>query len=176
MTGRAMVLLCVLAGAGCGYTTRPDRGQARLAGGSLPRLAVLPFDVENTYRRGLEIRLTRLVNDELRARGARTTVSARDAEWLLRGAITSAVERVYSEDRDDRVRESSILISGEVVLVDARTEKELGAYPFTERAPYSSRAGRIATVEQAQEEALRDIAERVVNWLETCKPKDDNHE
>ncbi len=37
---------------------------------------------------------------------------------------------------------------------------------FTESEPFSPRAGRIATADQAAEEAMRDLAEHIVYWLE----------
>jgi hypothetical protein len=75
-----------------------------------------------------------------------------------------------SEDLGDQKRESSFVVTVEVVLEDRTTEKVLRTYSFTEREPFSTRAGRVTTLEQAAEEALRDIAERIVYWLETPDP------
>ena len=167
----ARTLLAGLIGlAACGYTSRPGHGQARVSGGALPALAVLPFD-NATFRRGLEIRLTRLVADEWRSRGARTPAPVSSADWILKGTIVRAEERVYSEDRDDRIRESSIIVTVDVVLEERASGEVLGTNSFVERAPFSTRAGRIASVEQAQEEALRDLAEQIVYWLESRKAK-----
>ena len=55
----------------------------------------------------------------------------------------------------------------EVQLRDRTTEKVLRTYSFSEREPFSPRAGRVATLRQAREEALRDLAEHIVYWLET---------
>lgn len=154
---------------GCGYTVQKDRSEERLATGSLPRVAVDPFD-NVTWRRGLEFRLSRLLADEIRGRSPHAPVRREEADWLVSGTITQADERIYSEDLDDQKRESSFVVTVEVVLEDRTTEKVLGTYSFTEREPFSTRAGRVTTLEQAADEALRDIAESIVYWLETRDP------
>jgi len=166
---RLAVLLLLLPTA-CGYHWDRDRDEARLAGGALPAVAVLPFD-NLSFRRGLEIRLTRLIDDEVRARSPRAPTSPADADWLLEGRIVRADERVLSEDEEGRVRENSFVMVVEVSLKDKATEKLLGTYSVTEREPFSDRAGRIATLEQAEEEALRDAAESIVYWLEEARPE-----
>jgi len=161
----AVLLALPLAVAGCGYRTGyapPEDGALRSA---LPSVAVLPFD-NATFRRGLEIRLTRFLSDELRARAGRAPAAPSAAAWTVTGSIVRAEERVLSEDRDDEVRESSLEIAVAVTLRERATEAYLGSKTFTEVAPFSPRAGRVATVEQARDEALRDLAERIVYWLE----------
>jgi hypothetical protein len=165
---RAASLILLLFG--CGYTVQGDRSEARLADGSLPKIAVAPFD-NLTYRRGLEMQLSRLLADEIRGRSPHPPFRTDEADWVLRGRITQADERIYSEDLDDQKRESSFVVTVEVVLEERTTEKVLGTYSFTEREPFSTRAGRVTTLEQAAVEALRDIAESVVYWLETRDPK-----
>jgi len=159
-----------LALASCGYTFDRDRGEAHLPTGTLPRVAVVPFD-NDTFRRGLEIALTRLLDDEVRARSPRAPASASDADLVLKGTIVRADERIYSQDKDDNVRESSIVIDVDVTLEDRAAEKVIGPYRYRERVPYSARAGRISTLEQAEAEALREIAERIVYWLESGHPE-----
>ncbi len=171
--GRGPLALVALVLAGCGYRGgyapppardgEPGRTDAAAA---LPDIAVTPFDNE-TFRRGLEIRLTRLLADELRARAGRPPARPDESTWLVTGSIVRAEERVLSEDRADEVRESSLEIAVEVTLRARGAEEYLGRRTFSEVAPFSPRAGRIATVEQAREEALRDLAERIVYWLES---------
>jgi len=163
-------LAAALALAGCGYTFDRDRGEARLASGNLPKVAVIPFD-NATFRRGLEIALTRLVDDELRARSPRAPCAPAEADWLLKGTIVRADERIYSEDRDDVVTESSIVLEVEVTLEERAAEKILRTYTFRERVPFSAFAGRISTLAEAETEALREIAERIVYWLEAGHPE-----
>ena len=164
---RALPLLLLAA---CGYTFDRDRGQRPLAQGGLPSVAVMPFD-NATFRRGLEIRLTRLVADEVRARSPRAPRSPGDADYLLTGSVVHAREMVLSEDRADEIRESSFVIRVQVVLENRTTGERIRSYSFEEREPFSTRAGRVATLEQAQEEALRDLAESIVYWLESTDPK-----
>lgn len=164
------LLAALVALASCGYRFDRDRGEARLASGELPRVAVVPFD-NTTFRRGLEIELTRLLDDEIRARSPRAPARPSEADLVIRGTIIRAPERIYSEDNNDNVRESSIVLEVEVTLEDRAAEKVIGPYTYRERDSYSARAGRIATLEQAESEALRKIAERIVYWLEAGHPE-----
>ncbi|MGQ0614200.1 MAG: LptE family protein [Planctomycetaceae bacterium] len=166
---RWIALAAALAASGCGYTWGAVATQERTASGSLPRVAVLPFD-NDTFRRGLEMRLTRMVADELRARSPQAAVRPGEADWLLGGRITEAGEQVLSEDRGDAVRESSFVVTAEVQIRERATERVIRTYSMTEREPFSDRAGRIATLESAQEQALRDLAERIVYVLEAGSP------
>ena len=166
---RATLLL--LLAASCGYRVDPDMSRARDAHGELPSVAVLPFD-NVTFRRGLEARLTRFLTDEMRARSPRAAAARGQADWLLEGTIERAVERVLSEDRNDQIRESSFEVTVSVTLKERSTERILGTDSFTTRESFSARAGRIGTLEQAQEEALRDIAENIIYWLEARNPKE----
>lgn len=152
--------------AACGYTAGHvgTGGRAELPAA----VEVAPFD-NATFRRGLEIRLSRDVADEIRARTPRAPQGPERAQWRLRGTIVRAEEQVLSEDLDDEIRESSFVVTVRVVLEDRATEETIGTYSFTEREPFSSRAGRVATLEQAQDEALRDLAEHIVYWLEGRK-------
>jgi len=165
-----MRLLAPLVLAACGYSVglnaHPEREPVQL-----PAIAVAPFD-NVSYRRGLEIRLTRLLADELRARSPDAPHSAGQADFVLEGSIVRAEERVLSEDTEDRVRESSFVVSVQVFLRDRTTEKVVGSYRFTEQEPFSDRAGRIVTVDQAANEALRDVAESIVYWLEARSLKE----
>ena len=166
---RALALMLALAG--CGYRADRDMSRERDAAGRLPTVAIDPFD-NDTFRRGLETRLTRLLSDEVRARSPRAPSAASSADWILKGTIRRAEERVLSEDTKDRVRESSFVITVAVTLTERSTQKTLKTDSFTIRESFSARAGRIATLEQAQEEALRDIAENIIYWLEAQNPKE----
>jgi hypothetical protein len=151
--------------AACGYTFVGDRGMPRGEEGSLPAIALEPFE-NRTFRRGLEIRLSTFLGDELRGRGAAPAERRDQAAWVLSGEVLEATERVLSEDRQDEIRESSFIVTVSVLLVERATEKNIGSYSFTETESFSARAGRVATLEDAEEEALRNMAERIVYWLE----------
>ena len=167
----ASLLVLAAVCSSCGYIVEEDMSHERKTSGELPVVAVLPFD-NDSFRRGLEQRLTRLVDDEIRARSPRSAGSPKEADWILEGFIRHAGERLYSEDTEGRIRESSFLITVEVTLKDRSTEKILGNGRFTAREPFSPRAGRIRTLEQAEEEALRDVAESITYWLEGRNPKE----
>jgi len=157
----------------CGYTWGAAATQPRTQAGLPARVAVEPFDVgPGVFYRGLETRLTRLVADELRARTPGAPARRADADWLLSGVIVQAEQRIYSEDRSDAVRESSFVVTVRVTLRNRADGREISTYPVSERESFSPRAGRIATLEQATEQALRDVAEGVVYELERVKPKE----
>ena len=83
MRGAWLLLLLV----GCGYTVQTDRSEAPLPNGSLPRVAVAPFD-NLTYRRGLEMRLSRLLADEIRGRSPHPPFRTDEAVHVPSGRIT----------------------------------------------------------------------------------------
>jgi len=163
--------LLLLLAASCGYRVDPDMSRRRDAQGELLSVAVLPFD-NMTFRRGLEQRLTRFLTDEMRARSPQAAARPGKADWLLEGTIERADERVLSEDRNDEVRESSFEATVSVKLSERSTKKILGTDSFSTKESFSARAGRIGTLDQAQEEALRDIAENIIYWLEARNPKE----
>ncbi len=164
------VLLLVLAAA-CKYQLGPEgleRPQTRHA--ELPRLAVDPFD-NITYRRGLEILLTQFLNDEVRGRTGSAPVRAGQADLILRGKIVTADEIVLSDDVQDRVTESMVVIVVQVDVWDPAAQKSIRTYSLREREPFSPRVGRIRTFDQAATQALRDLAEQIIYGLETDGPK-----
>ena len=124
------------------HKLRLDRGEATLPSGSLPRVAVLPFD-NATFRRGLEIELTRLLADEVRARSPRAPAGPDDADWLVRGTILRADERIYSEDENDLVRESSIVLEVEVTLIAERDSSTEVITPTVRRFEVTHHCGPI---------------------------------
>ena len=165
-----MRLLLPVVLAACGYSVGHENDAER-GSADLPSVAVIPFDNES-FRRGLEIRLSRLLADEIRSRSPDAARPASEADYLLEGSIVQADERVLSEDTEDQVRESSFVVSVRVILKERATEKVVGSYTFREQEPFSDRAGRLSTVEQAADEALRDIAESIVYWLEARSLKE----
>ena len=172
---RTATLAVALVAAACGYRFERDRSLTPDADGTIPKVALMPFDT-TSYRRGLEITLTQLVDDELRSRTGRAPYAPDQAEILLGGTITRADERVISEDTNDVIVQSSFLIDVEVELKDRASGTVVGTYTLTEREPYSDRVGRIRTEQEAALAALRDLAERIVYLLETraSKSKEDS--
>ena len=132
-------------------------------------MAVKPFD-NLTYRRGLEITLTRLVDDELRSRTPGIPRDPDRAEWIMTGSVVAAFEQVLADDRDDIAREKNFVMTVKVTLTERTTEKVLRTYSITESEPFSPRVGRVRTLRQAEAQVLRDLAERVVLGLEGSTP------
>ena len=89
---RTATLAVALVAAACGYRSERDRSLAPDADGTIPKVALMPFDT-TSYRRGLEITLTQLVDDELRSRTGRAPYAPDEAEILLGGTITRADAR-----------------------------------------------------------------------------------
>jgi len=154
--------------AGCGYHTNSYEGPDSTPDMKLPRIAVIPFET-TSFRRGLEIRLSRKVADEIRARSPRSPADPKTADWHVTGTIVRADERVLSGDVDDSVRESSFWVTCEIVLRDPNTDRIIEKTEFTKYQPFSNRtaAGRFQTEQQAADEVLREIAEATVYWLES---------
>jgi len=156
--------------AACGYSADRDHGQTRLPDGNLPTIFVVPFE-NNSFRRELELRLTRRVNEELRSRSPQSPTPRAHADWHVTGTITRAYERVLSDDTDDSVRESSFWMACEIVLRDRATDRIIGTHSITKNQPFSDRAGRFQTDSQAAEEVMREIAEATIYWLESMESK-----
>ncbi|MFQ5844877.1 MAG: LPS assembly lipoprotein LptE, partial [Planctomycetota bacterium] len=102
--------------------------------------------------------------DEVRARTAAAPVALDAADRVLGGTIVRADEQVLSEDLQDRVVESSAVITVRVTVRDRAAGSVVRTYSLTETEPFSPRAGRVRDFDQAVDEALRDLAEQIVYY------------
>ncbi|MHC4923915.1 MAG: LPS assembly lipoprotein LptE [Planctomycetota bacterium] len=149
----------VLLVAGCGYRFGP----APVVNDA--RSVALPLFENRTFRRGVETDLGRLLVTEVKSRTALVIGHEGSADLVVKGAIVNIEEKVMSQDKDQVIRESSIIVTAEVNVLDGRTgEPVVPRMRLTEREPFVPRIGE--SVRSARIEALKRLASDVVDRLE----------
>jgi hypothetical protein len=157
-TGRLVLgLVAVLSVSGCGYTA------GSLLRGDVHTVAVGIFENE-TFRRGLELELTRALKSELRTRTHLVQVQPAQAESTLEGVITQVEERVLSEDEDDRVLLERVTVTVAVRWI--RSDGEVLADLPRVRASADFATGRGEDAALGSRRALSEVARRIVLLLE----------
>jgi hypothetical protein len=153
----SLALLALTPLAGCGYTA-----------GSLIRSDVQTISVgviENlTFRRDLELDLTRALKQELRRKTHLRLVPGSVAESALTGTIVEVEERVLSEGDDDEVLEERITVT--VRIVWTRRDGEVLLELPRVRGSAEFATGRGEEFREGAVEALGDLAERIVQLME----------
>lgn len=158
MMRRFFIFILIIVLSGCGYSTRSLLRQ------DVESIYVPIFD-NDTFRRGLEFKLTKSVKDEILFRTKIKIVDREDADAVLYGKIADVQERVISENIADDIVEGSVTIFLDIKLVDARTGRNIMEKKGLQwKAEYIGR--REEAVSTAENEAFVDIAERIVNLME----------
>ena len=159
---RMLLTLAVLAAtllSSCGYSTGtlvPDEY----------RTIAVPVFENSTRRHDLEWEVTRAVAAELQARTHLAVVDLEDEpDLVLRGTLVEAEEDTLSRRRFQRQRQTAYFVTAEI-RVDRRNGESPLVEPtrVTERESYVSVLGE--DVRSARQEAVRALAERVVQQLE----------
>ena len=153
--GGAVLALVLL---GCGYN----------AGSLVPpeyRSVYVPIWENHTFRRGLEFRLTELVQKEVERKTHLKLTTEDRADTKLSGEIVGFEQRVLTEDLQDRPVETQVRVAVNFRWEDQRTGqtilREVGLSQTGEALP-----GRGETPEgAAATEALEDLAEQIVEKL-----------
>lgn len=162
MMKRVLLTLTVLAAtllSACGYSTGtlvPDEY----------RTIAVPVFENSTRRHDLEWEVTRAVAAELQARTHLAVVDLEDEpDLVLRGTLVEAEEDTLSRRRFQRQRQTAYFVTAEI-RVDRRNGESPLVEPtrVTERESYVSVLGE--DVRSARQEAVRALAERVVQQLE----------
>lgn len=154
----AALLLVALGTAACGYRMGPGEP----LGGAVS--VALPVFDNRTWRRGVETDLARHLLTEVHTR-TRLEVRETGADLVVRGSISRIEEDPLSQTTDEALRESSILVTAEVRVIDGRTgEERVPRKTITERESFVPGIGE--SLRTARAEALRRIASRVVDLLE----------
>lgn len=143
--------------AGCAYTLHPPFRDDF-------RTIYLETFGNRTYRRDLEFRLTRLVEDELLARTHYDLAPRDEADVVLSGEIEDVTETVLAEDRVDRVREERVTTTVDVRLTRRRTGEVIQQWRVRDPAEFVLDLGE--SLDTALEESFSDLAERIVQGLE----------
>ncbi len=153
--------LAILSLAACGYAAGP------LVPEGVQTVAVPVFD-NDTFRREIEVELTRHVAREL---GARTSLRVigdpASADLVIRGRIAAFSERVLADRERNEVTESSVVIEV-VVVLENRTAGTTRSVTLSTREPYSTIKGQ--SLASARAEAFENLAEKVVHALEDDWP------
>lgn len=154
---RAAALLLLAAAAGCGYSLGPP------APALDARTVALPVFENRTFRRGVEADLARALVAEVQSR-TRLRVVESGADLVLEGTIVAVDEILLSQGEDQTVRESTVLVTVEVLLVDGRTGEPVRPRErITERESFVPGLGE--SLRSARTEALRRLAADLVDRL-----------
>lgn len=158
-----IALSAVLAGlaasaTGCGYSSAslvPDRYRT---------ISVEVFS-NGTPRHDLEYEVTRAVVEELQAR-THLRVVDRDMphDLTLVGSLRDVDEDVSSRRTLQRIRESDVFVTADVTVLDAARQEIVPKTKITEREAFVPAIGE--DVRSARQEAVRELAERIVRTLE----------
>ncbi len=154
----ALLAIVGFAANGCGYSTRP------LFDPDIRTVAIDVFD-NSTFRRDLELVLTRRVAAEIRQRSPWRVENHGRADAVIRGTLLSVGEIPLSESRDDLVIESSVVVTASIRLVDLASGATLQKAQRTSTVAYVTARGQ--SLQTALDQSLAELAEDLVQALET---------
>jgi hypothetical protein len=118
-----------------------------------------------TFYREIETQLTRELTREIRERTPYKLTLVRNADAVLSGRILRVARSTLVENSVDRVSEQAVIVSVEMVLTDRRTSEEIHRFHAANRAEFLVERGE--TLESAFAESIHDLAEDVLNQLQT---------
>jgi len=151
------MLVCLVLLAACGYTTHS------LMPGEVNNLAVDVFG-NDTFEREIEFTLTRELSRELNQRAALRLTRRRHADAVLTGRIVRVSYPTLVETTNNEVSEQAVLVEAVVELKRLEDNKVITRFKLGNRAEFVVERGESRRT--AFEEALRDLAEDIVNELE----------
>lgn len=163
LRSQPLLLLLILSASflysGCGYSPgyRLPRGVSRV---SIPvfKNETIPF------RKDLEYELTRAVKKEFQLMTSAEVTSVEDSNAILRGAVLRFEEGVLVESGSGDIQEAGIVVRVGIQLIRTRDERVLLERAVEARASYSQASGE--TIEFARQEAITDIARRIIAEIE----------
>jgi len=159
LTGLAALLLSAVLLSACGYRV------GSLVPSNHSTIAVPIFE-NTTERHDLEWEVTRAVVEELQSRSHLLVVSERDnPDLVLNGALVRVDEDILSRRKRQRPRENVLFLTAEITVTDPKTgQAVLAKKRVTERESFTPMVGE--SIRSARQEAVRTLAERVVQALE----------
>ena len=116
------------------------------------------------FRKDLEYELTRAVKKEFQLMTPAELTSMEDSNAILRGSVLEFEEGVLVESGSGGVQEAGIVMRVGIQLIRSRDERVLLERAVEARASYSLAAGE--TIESARQEAMTDIARRIIAEIE----------
>ncbi|MFT7619903.1 MAG: hypothetical protein ACI97A_003560 [Planctomycetota bacterium] len=148
---------CLLVLPSCGYSTNS------LMPSGVDRIAVDVFG-NDTFYREIEFQLTREITAEINHRAALRVSRRRNADAVLTGKIVSVSRPTMVETRNNLVSEQAVLVTAAVELRSVATGKLLANFVLANRAEFVVERGE--SLQSAFDEALKDLAEDIINELE----------
>jgi hypothetical protein len=144
---------------GCGYTTdtlwRSDI-----------RTVYVPVFENETFRRGLEVELTKAVVDEINMRTRMRVVGREGADSMLTGRVRDLKETVVTKTEADVILEKQVTVYVSFEWVDLRTGQTLGAANDVEvAADLVFPAGE--TLDSSTGRAFGKAARKIVELMES---------
>jgi len=152
--------------AGCGYTTK----------GKLPNdiktIAVpmfvnkIPIGDVYTYVSGLEVNLTNAVINRLLFDGNLKVVDVDEADAVLLGELIEYEQEPVRFTKDESVEEYQLFVVTKLELRDQRSGEVIWLEPnFSGDSDYFLTGPRAISERQAAENALRDLARKIVDRI-----------
>ena len=162
---------------GCGYTTRSAVSSKYRTIYIAPFLNKVDITQEahsankyRIYRPFLESDITKAVIDKFSSDGNLRLVQEEGADLVLKGALTEFRRDPLRYDKDDNVLEYRLNLIVELSLIDRQEGKVIWAEKdFVGDTTYFTSGNLTKTEDQAINDALRDLARRIVertveNW------------
>lgn len=143
--------------ASCGYSTH----SLMPAGVDLVAVDVFGND---TFYREIEFQLTRELTTEINHRPALRVARRRNADAVLTGRIVTVSRPTLVETRNNLVSEQAVIVTAAVELRSLKSDKLLASFLKANRAEFVVERGE--SLQTAFDEALRDLAEDIINELE----------
>lgn len=147
--------------AGCGYSAGPLTRRT-------DQRVYVPLFENRTWYRDIEIDLTRQVVKELASRPGISIAPQERADIVLAGTIVDYAQQVLSEDKNNQVRESSIVTRVRIDVKDARTGAVRRSYESRDREAFLADRGE--TLTSATLESFADLSRYIVDGLEDDFP------
>lgn len=145
----------LLSAAGCGYST------GNLLRRDIQSVSVQVFENE-TWRRGLEVDLTRQLTEEIRLRTPLRIKDEERSDSILTGTLVEFDEDATTQTEDDEILMRTITVTVEFRWVDSLTGRDLvEPVEFTERNTFA-----LARAEPLSQRIFRETAETIVEKME----------
>jgi len=150
----AVALLCALL-AGCNYSTHT------LLREDIQTINITVFD-NTTWRRGLEVELTRAIVNEVKLRTRLRLAPPLEAESTLEGELVSYSEKSVVKDEDDEVLLKRATVSVRFRWVDNLTGREIVPWQTVRE----SKLVALSRSDPLADTVFREAAQRVVEKME----------
>jgi outer membrane lipopolysaccharide assembly protein LptE/RlpB len=151
---------------GCGYSTRsllPDNYRTIFVEPFENKIDYMNADDRKLYVPGMETKVRDAIVDRYLFDGNLRVGTQDGADLVLQGKLLSFAREELRLDTSENVREYRIRITVGLILSDPSGKKELWAEPsFSGEATYYTTGSLAKSETQAIEDALKDLALRVV--------------